>query len=392
MINKIFGLFLLLALVSCEETKPESENGQDIEKLEDNFTIAGNINGGGNLTFHLEALTEQGPAKVAEMKADGNGKFKMTGNLPGMGLYQLRMGESNEKIIPLTVVPNDNLNINATVDNFIVSPELSGTDWASTMSKYMKIYSDFHFAQVSLMEQKDEISNLELTKRFKALKVPVDSFAIAEMRANPGNAFNIVLSDAATPNMGFIDWDPENIDVLNRVCDAFNKKYPETVAALSLSNKTYKIEMNYRQHVKNTSGTLPAPEIALNNPDGVELKLSSLKGKYVLIDFWASWCGPCRRESPNVVRLYNKYKDRGFTIYSVSLDDNMEAWKAAIKSDGLAWPNHVSDLLKWNSPLPQLYGFTGIPHTVLINKEGNVIGVGLRGESLEQKLNEVFSK
>lgn len=390
--NKIFGLLLLLALVSCEETKPESQNGLDGEKLEDNFTIAGNINGGGNLTFHLEALTEQGPAKIAEVKADGNGKFKMTGNLPGMGLYQLRMGESNENIIPLTMVPNDNLNINSMVDNFIVTPDLSGTDWAPTMSKYMKIYSDFHFAQVSLMEQKDEISNLELTKRFKALKVPVDSFAIAQMIADPGNAFNIVLSDAATPNMGFIDWNPENIDVLNRVCDAFNKKYPETVATLSLSNKTYQIEMSYRQHVKNTSGTLPAPEIALNNPNGVELKLSSLKGKYVLIDFWASWCGPCRRESPNVVRLYNKYKDRGFTIYSVSLDDNMDAWKAAIKSDGLVWPNHVSDLLKWNSPLPQLYGFTGIPHTVLLNKEGNVIGVGLRGESLEQKLNEVFSK
>jgi thiol-disulfide isomerase/thioredoxin len=391
MINRIFGLFLLLALVSCEETETVAQKGPDGKELEDNFTIAGTINGGGNLTFHLEALTEQGPAKVAEVKADGNGKFKMKGNLPGMGLYQLRMGESNESIIPLTMVPNDNLKINSTVDDFIVTPQLSGTEWASTMSQYMKIYSDFHFAQVSLMEKKDEMSNLELTKRFKALKVPVDSFAIAEMTANPGNAFNIVLSDAATPNMGFIDWNPENIDVLNRVCDAFNKKYPETVATLSLSNKTYQIEMSYRQHVKNTSGTLPSPEIALNNPDGVELKLSSLKGKYVLIDFWASWCGPCRRESPNVVKLYNKYKDRGFTIYSVSLDDNMEAWKTAIEADGLVWPNHVSDLLKWNSPLPQLYGFTGIPHTVLLNREGNVIGVGLRGESLEQKLNEVFS-
>lgn len=391
MINRIFGLFLLLALVSCEEAESVPQKGPDGKELEDNFTIAGTINGGGNLTFHLEALTEQGPAKVAEVKADGNGKFKMKGNLPGMGLYQLRMGESNESIIPLTMVPNDNLEINSTVDDFIVTPQLSGTEWASTMSQYMKIYSDFHFAQVSLMEMKDEMSNLELTKRFKALKVPVDSFAIAEMTANPGNAFNIVLSDAATPNMGFIDWNPDNIDVLNRVCDAFNKKYPETVATLSLSNKTYQIEMSYRQHVKNTSGTLPSPEIALNNPDGVELKLSSLKGKYVLIDFWASWCGPCRRESPNVVKLYNKYKDRGFTIYSVSLDDNMEAWKTAIKADGLVWPNHVSDLLKWNSPLPQLYGFTGIPHTVLLNREGNVIGVGLRGESLEQKLNEVFS-
>ena len=108
--------------------------------------------------------------------------------------------------------------------------------------------------------------------------------------------------------------------------------------------------------------------------------------------FSAPWCGPCRRENPNVVRLYNTYKNKGFTIFSVSLDDNAEAWKEAIKKDGLTWPNHVSDLLKWNSPLPQLYGFSGIPHTVLLNKEGNIIGVGLRGEKLEQKLKEIFSK
>ncbi len=93
-----------------------------------------------------------------------------------------------------------------------------------------------------------------------------------------------------------------------------------------------------------------------------------------------------------MVKLYNEYKDKGFTVYSVSLDKDINRWLDAIKQDNLYWPNHVSDLLKWNSPLPQLYGFTGIPHTVLINKEGNVIGVGLRGESLEQKLNEVFSK
>jgi hypothetical protein len=88
--------------------------------------------------------------------------------------------------------------------------------------------------------------------------------------------------------------------------------------------------------------------------------------------------------------MYNKYKDKGFTVYSVSLDDNVEAWKTAIASDGLTWPNHVSDLLKWNSPLPQLFGFEGIPYTVLIDKEGKIIGTGLRGASLEQKLREIF--
>ena len=133
-----------------------------------------------------------------------------------------------------------------------------------------------------------------------------------------------------------------------------------------------------------------APDIVLVSPNGKTVKLSKLKGKMVLIDFWASWCGPCRKENPNVVRLYNQYKAKGFTVFSVSLDQDAEAWKKAIASDGLIWPNHVSDLLGWQTPLVQLYGFEGIPHTVLIDQEGKIIGTGLRGESLEQKLKELF--
>jgi thiol-disulfide isomerase/thioredoxin len=120
------------------------------------------------------------------------------------------------------------------------------------------------------------------------------------------------------------------------------------------------------------------------------LKLSDLKGKVVLIDFWASWCGPCRKENPNVVRLYKKYEKQGFTVLSVSLDEDPNAWKAAIQKDGLIWKNHVSDLKGWKSNMPVLYGFEGIPFTVLVNREGNIIGKELRGEGLERKLSEVF--
>ena len=110
----------------------------------------------------------------------------------------------------------------------------------------------------------------------------------------------------------------------------------------------------------------------------------------VLIDFWASWCGPCRKENPNVVKLYKKYKFKGFTVLSVSLDEDPNKWKEAIAKDGLEWNNHVSDLMGWNSKMPQLYGFEGIPFTVLVNKEGKIIGRELRGEQLEQKLKNVF--
>jgi thiol-disulfide isomerase/thioredoxin len=141
-----------------------------------------------------------------------------------------------------------------------------------------------------------------------------------------------------------------------------------------------------------------APEIALKSPDGRVIKLSSLKGKLVLIDFWASWCGPCRYENPTVVKAYNTYKDKkftggkGFTIYSVSLDANMEAWKKAITQDKLSWEHHVSDLQGWNSSAAAQYAVTGIPYNFLINDKGIIVNKNLRGEQLLEALEKLQLK
>ncbi len=132
-----------------------------------------------------------------------------------------------------------------------------------------------------------------------------------------------------------------------------------------------------------------APEIALNDTTGKAVPLSSLRGKYVLIDFWASWCGPCRNENPNVVRMYNKFKEKGFAIYSVSLDQSKANWVKAINNDHLTW-THVSDLKYWQSAAAQQYGVQAIPQTFLIDKEGKIIAKNLRGDALEQKLEEVL--
>lgn len=402
--KKIQYILPMLWLASCgnpSETKPvegavneeQPEGMPSYGNLEVNFVIKGEIKGAVEQQLTLEALSNKGAIKLAEAKTTSDGKFLMKGNIQGFGLYQLKLGNGS-KIIPLTLEPKDTVNIVADYATFERLPKITGPEWSEAITQYMVKFNDFAAKQTTLLSAKG-LSEEEQIRQFMEMRKPLDAFAKVEMLKKPGNPANIVLSTSMTPAMGFDNWDPSNLAVLKKVAEAYDQKYKGSPIANSMAMQVEQIEKGLEEYKQSKNSPrngagIQAPEISMKNPEGKEIKLSSLRGKIVLIDFWASWCGPCRQESPNVVKAYNKYKDKGFTVYSVSLDDDAASWKRAIKADGLIWPNHVSDLKKWASPMPQLYGFNGIPYTVLLDKQGKIIATNLRGPALEQKLSELL--
>lgn len=175
----------------------------------------------------------------------------------------------------------------------------------------------------------------------------------------------------------------KNMALHNEVVKALYAKYPNH----QLVKERYAIETS---PATATSVGAIAPDLAFPDPDGNIRKLSDLRGKIVLLDFWASWCRPCRGENPHVVAMYQKYHDKGFEVFSVSLDRDKESWKRAIAADGLVWPNHVSDLKYWSSEAARIYGVSSIPSTFLLDQDGRILAKNLRGESLTKALQQIF--
>ena len=168
------------------------------------------------------------------------------------------------------------------------------------------------------------------------------------------------------------------------------KKFPDNATLKGLKDD-YEQQLTQMDRASKDSTWIgrQAPELTLPDTQGHQVSLSSFKGKYLLVDFWASWCGPCRAENPNVVQAYSQFKNKNFAILGVSLDKEKDAWLEAIRSDGLTW-THVSDLKFWQSKAVEVFQFNGIPFNVLIDPQGKIIAQGLRGEELESKLKQVL--
>ncbi len=382
----IASLLLLLIGFSCSESEDEDDS------IKDNFEISGTIKKASNKKIFLVSTNPEGNQKeLAKGVIDGNGNFQLIGHIDHFDAFQLIL-ENESKVLELVIAPKDKIKLNTSFEKFDVEPNISGVSWAKQANEFTRLKNNFLAKQTSLRNENPRITKEESQVFLDVLMKELDSNAVNLVKQNKKSDFNLVLFSFLAPIQSMDDWDPTYLKLMQEVVSNLKAKHPEAPRVQMIEQQTGQIERIYQEEILMKEGKMEAPDFTLKTPEGKEIKLSMLKGQIVLIDFWASWCGPCRQESPNVVRLYNQYKADGFTVFSVSLDENADKWKEAIKKDGLIWPNHGSDLQGWKTPLTQLYGFNSIPHTVLVNKEGKIIGRGLRGLALENKLKKIFNK
>ncbi|TLU98038.1 TlpA disulfide reductase family protein [Dyadobacter luticola] len=352
-----------------------------------NFTVSGKVkNGSKGEKVILSQSVVGGPAiklDSAQLAADGSFALKSTEKDRG-SFFTLNIAD-RQKVV-LLVEGGENFNVLA--DGTSKDSKGNGGKAEVTGSKNMEYYAKVdHLMQnfaAKVTKWNEDYAAAEEKKDAKKIAEIQQAFAAADQERI--NVIKGLIPEMGTSLVALFTANnflrPENdLETLKKLADNFGKVDPIPTLAKS-----------YIGQIKRIAGLAVgemAPDFTLTSPEGKPVALSSLRGKFVLIDFWASWCGPCRMENPNVVRMYDKFKDKGFDIYGVSLDDNEKAWKTAISRDNLKW-QHGSELKKWNSGVAQTYGVNAIPATFLLDKDGKIIAKNLRGPDLESKLTELL--
>lgn len=374
-------LLLTLVVFVCSQV-----SAQIFVQVEGTFT-----NAGGD-SIYIAKFDGKKYTNYKGVKSDKTGKFSIKTNVPAPDYYVIRVGEMHTNIIlrdsSKIKVYGDKKKLKE-VCNFVGSDESQAMNQFAIRMEKWNVKRDSAYKAMNTMPAEDTARSRKfndyMTREFLSYLNDRQQF----VNANMGSAALIVVLVSLSIDNEYDAWTA----ILAELVKAFPNS-PTIKEYVNYGNNLAKAKEEEKQRAELAAQFgpgKPAPDFTeLATDRSSKLSLSDLKGKYVLIDFWASWCGPCRKENPNVVRTYNKYKDDGFTVLSVSLDSDQGKWLSAIQADGLIWPNHVSDLGGWSSKVPRMYNVSSIPFTVLVDKEGIIIQTNLRGEQLESKLAEIF--
>ena len=357
------------------------------------FELKGKLSNAHSENIYLEQLSQEGTKALDTVQLDENGEFTMNAPVTEMGFYRLKISEKN--FATLILEPDQHASISGDAQDL-------GNTYNVEGSPDSKLFVELNNASAKNYRQRDSLQHLfqSFVGTVAAPGVQMmkkDSMRIDSMSNTLEKPYMALVADHNKYLQNFIEKNNTSFASLAAIQQLQPEEFMQTYIKLDdglfakYPNSSYikSFHASVAAQRKLAVGT-PAPEITMNTPDDKPLALSSLRGKIVLVDFWASWCGPCRAENPNVVKAYNKYKSKGFEIFSVSLDKDKDKWMAAIQKDGLTWSSHVCDFKYWQSPVVQLYNFQGIPYNVLLDKNGNIIAKNLRGEDLEKKLAEVI--